>query len=446
MKCYNTINHYDAGTGKEDERVFRLQKRNTAILFAAVVLILAGQLNINLSISGFRISLAIIFLPVLCFMIDDLPPFPVTVLAAPGVLVLRAATEWLGGAPLRAAVTSNAPELIFFLLYGALFSLYTRRFPMKAYRIAAFVPLAGIDLISNLGELLFRLRQTPGELISLLPQLLFVAAGRALLAAVITRAFDSYGIRVLKRSDHERYKKLLLLISQLKCEMVWMDKNAVQIEDTMSTAYKLYSELAESGDTAHAQQALTVAKDVHEIKKEYYLILRGIGAALELDVESGMELPEILQILRESLSREAESMGKQVEIVLDCPISFYTEKHYYLMSIFRNLLMNALEAAQQPAEVTLSAREDGAYYEFHVRDNCGGIPSDIIESIFLPGFSTKINYETGQISRGLGLNLVRNLIESALGGTITVESKDGGTDFCLRFPRDSLVTLKGVHP
>lgn len=40
-----------------------------------------------------------------------------------------------------------------------------------------------------------------------------------------------------------------------------------------------------------------------------------------------------------------------------------------------------------------------------------------MEQIFEPGFSTKINYETGEVNRGLGLSLVKDFIELRLGGT-----------------------------
>ena len=52
--------------------------------------------------------------------------------------------------------------------------------------------------------------------------------------------------------------------------------------------------------------------------------------------------------------------------------------------------------------------DDGENWLFKVWDTCGGIPSQVLDKIFLAGFSTKINYETGEINRGLGLSLVRD--------------------------------------
>ena len=56
----------------------------------------------------------------------------------------------------------------------------------------------------------------------------------------------------------------------------------------------------------------------------------------------------------------------------------------------------------------------------------------------MPGFSTKINYETGQVSRGLGLSLVKDIVETQLGGSIDVHSENGCTEFIMRIPKQNL--------
>ena len=65
-----------------------------------------------------------------------------------------------------------------------------------------------------------------------------------------------------------------------------------------------------------------------------------------------------------------------------------------------------------------------------------GIDPEDMEQIFEPGFSTKINYETGEVNRGLGLSLVKDFIELRLGGTIRVTSVPGKTVFTLTIPKE----------
>ena len=71
-----------------------LQKMQLILLSAAIMIVLA-QLNINLIINGFKISLAVICLPLFAFLFEHFPVFPVTLITAPGILLVRCIVEWL---------------------------------------------------------------------------------------------------------------------------------------------------------------------------------------------------------------------------------------------------------------------------------------------------------------------------------------------------------------
>jgi two-component system sensor histidine kinase YcbA len=81
--------------------------------------------------------------------------------------------------------------------------------------------------------------------------------------------------------------------------------------------------------------------------------------------------------------------------------------------------------------------QDGNYV-FEITDNGPGIPKENIDQIFNPGFSTKINFQTGEISRGLGLNLVEDIVRNQFNGTILVESQPGKTTFFITIPKEQL--------
>ena len=61
-----------------------------------------------------------------------------------------------------------------------------------------------------------------------------------------------------------------------------------------------------------------------------------------------------------------------------------------------------------------------------------------MEHIFTPGFSRKIDRRTGEINRGLGLSIVKDLVEQTLKGSVTVRSSDGETAFTVRIPTEHL--------
>ena len=216
-----------------------------------------------------------------------------------------------------------------------------------------------------------------------------------------------------------------------------MKKNTALIEETMRVAYRLSEEIKSSGsDTRYAVEALSVAKDIHEIKKEYFVILRGISEALEEELVSDkMELLEMFSLLKDFLYRAARESKKELSMSIRCEDTVYTDKQYILMSVFRNLLQNALEAEKDDRiEILIREHREGADYVFEVTDHGPGIKKEYLDEVFTPGFSTKIDYTTGEINRGLGLNLVQELVEEKLGGRITLNSQPGNTTFTITIP------------
>lgn len=408
-------------------------------LIPALAIILAAQLNINLFVSDFKISVAVVLLPVFSYLLSGFSLPVVTLLCAPGVFLFRSAYHWLTTDSWQGVLTAYGPEMFFYLVYG--FSLYGCLRRGNLHRDYTLLPvLTGIDYLANLTELSFRLG-TKAFVMEIQPRLILVALGRSLLTAALLAAFELYGFSLLKKEHAQRYRKLLLLTSKLRGEMVWMQKNASLIEETMNTSYRLYDRLKKEGhDPALADAALTVAKDIHEVKKEYGMILRGISEALDADLDKErMGLREICGILEESLQREAKAAGKEVRLTVELSRDFLVNKPYYTMSILRNLFTNALEAKEDgPVELSLKAKEEGGRWLVTVSDNCGGVPKEYLSEIFSPGFSTKINFETGAVSRGLGLPLVLDLVEHELGGRLTVENAGEGAVFSLEIPKQSM--------
>ena len=104
--------------------------------------------------------------------------------------------------------------------------------------------------------------------------------------------------------------------------------------------------------------------------------------------------------------------------------------------VIDNLIRNALLHNLPGITVKLSlAREDENNYRILVQDNGKGIPAEQIDKIFDTGF--RIEPKEGEQQpegQGLGLSIVKSLVESAL-GKISVESTPGnGCTFKLLLP------------
>jgi two-component system, NtrC family, nitrogen regulation sensor histidine kinase NtrY len=101
-----------------------------------------------------------------------------------------------------------------------------------------------------------------------------------------------------------------------------------------------------------------------------------------------------------------------------------------LLRVFNNLIKNAIQAydKNETAQIQISCEREENYYRLEVRDFGCGIPDDLKKNIFQPYFTTK------NAGMGLGLAMVKSIIES-FNGHISFDSKENeGTRFVMRIP------------
>jgi len=103
-----------------------------------------------------------------------------------------------------------------------------------------------------------------------------------------------------------------------------------------------------------------------------------------------------------------------------------------LIQVLVNLVVNSLHAMPDGGRLRLSLDRENGYVRLGVSDTGHGMPEEIRAKVFEPFFTTK-DFGKGT---GLGLTVVKGIIEEH-GGTIVVESVvDKGTTFWVRLPVD----------
>ncbi|TAI48200.1 sensor histidine kinase [Flagellimonas allohymeniacidonis] len=102
-----------------------------------------------------------------------------------------------------------------------------------------------------------------------------------------------------------------------------------------------------------------------------------------------------------------------------------------LIRVVTNLVKNAIQAMNDVASprILVTVASEGEKVKISVADNGVGIADEVRDKVFEPKFTTKTS------GMGLGLGMVRNIVEN-YNGTIDFTSQKGkGTVFTVKFPR-----------
>lgn len=412
-------------------------------LLTALATTLCGELFFSIWVDNFRISAAVVLFPVLLLtLMQNSQGVGTGALTALTVLLVRSVEEILQGRTFLDAVALEYSGALFYLCYELLLSLQIRDrrgAPLHVLGRCFFV----CDFCSNILDLTLSQKGFPDW--RALEWLCALALGRAALAVLGLWAMRRYRRLLLEEEHERRYQRLFLLTANLKNELYFLKKDTENIEGVMTRAYQLYEELVGGSSSPELPQlALSIARDVHEIKKDNLSIMRGIEreVAGAYDQEF-IRMSDLLRILEDSTYDFLRDQKLDVQLECWCGEDFQTGEHYRLISILKNLVTNAAEAIQsQPGRggqglIQVDIRREGDCLALSVRDNGPGISQRAMQNLFRVGYSTKFDPETGNINRGVGLPAVQFLVEE-LGGTIRVDS-DGGACFQVLIPADRVV-------
>jgi len=106
----------------------------------------------------------------------------------------------------------------------------------------------------------------------------------------------------------------------------------------------------------------------------------------------------------------------------------------YALNAILNIVNNSIQALDflnSEKLIKISTILDDNDIKIIISDNAGGIPSEIIDKIFAPYFTTKPK----GVGTGLGLSICKNIIESSLHGKISVHNSEVGAVFIITIPK-----------
>lgn len=149
-------------------------------------------------------------------------------------------------------------------------------------------------------------------------------------------------------------------------------------------------------------------------------------------VDVGAIVEDSLEMFQERIAQCRITVDKAIDASLP-PVR---ADHDQLMQVLINLVMNSLHAMPGGGQLRLRLAREKSSLRLEVADTGHGMPEEVRAKVFDPFFTTK---EFGK-GTGLGLTVVKGIIEEH-GGTITLESVvDKGTTFTIQLPLDGAET------
>ncbi len=236
-----------------------------------------------------------------------------------------------------------------------------------------------------------------------------------------------------------------------------MDITELKILDRLKSEFvaKVSHELRSPLSTIHEQLALVIRDMVGEVPKQERHILsraqektRGlislIGDLLDLSrIEEGLvgqepkpvQLEKLLEDIVSFLGSQAEKKGQSLTLELpENSLPEFIADPLALESIFGNLVTNAINYTPDGGKISIEVDMAGINIRVRVTDNGFGISEKCLDKVFERFFRVKdekTRYITGT---GLGLPIVKGLVDS-LGGFIELESTPGeGSTFTVLLP------------
>ncbi len=204
-------------------------------------------------------------------------------------------------------------------------------------------------------------------------------------------------------------------------------RNALQ--RIQASAEVLELEVEDNADAMKMIQQIQLAQDdLNHIFDE----VRGYAAPVVLDRHE-FAVSDLWREAWSQLAAQRQSRDAELSESVSVSSELLHADHFRLVQVFRNCIENSLAACKDAARIDVTCEdaliESKPAFQIEVSDNGGGIPTDQLENVFSPFYTTKSQ------GTGLGMAIAHRTVE-AHGGTISMGASDsGGAKVSILLPR-----------
>ncbi len=206
---------------------------------------------------------------------------------------------------------------------------------------------------------------------------------------------------------------------------------------TPLTVIKTYMDLLElySDDSNLLEEAkVNIAKEAQRLNEMVEKSLH-LSSLEKYDFEFECREIDVKDILEEICSRmqgKAQKFNITLTKKLESGVILGDKEN--LMHIFINLIDNAIKYNEVNGEIFIKSFTKDKKVFIEVSDTGIGIPKEAREKIFEPFFTVNKDRSKNHGGTGLGLSLVKELIEKQKGTIMILDTKEKGTTFLISFP------------
>ncbi len=231
----------------------------------------------------------------------------------------------------------------------------------------------------------------------------------------------------LKELDRMKSEFIAMVAHELRAPIAAVEQQLNVILNKMAGEVTEKQQQLLSRAKERTQGLLTLIKDLLDLSK--------IEAGMMVQYKEPLNLQEVIQKVVELMRSEAEAKKIDLQFTSPSEPAWIHADRNSMDGIFTNLISNAIKYTPEGGKIRIVLGEENGYVKVMVSDTGIGIKKEDLPRIFDKFYRVKTAETRQIIGTGLGLTIVKSIVDAHL-GSISVESEVGkGTTFTVLLPK-----------